>query len=405
MQEMAAVAVAFALIPVLGKKKIPIDISICIAGLVMALLGGLGLQRTVMTAVEKFTTFSVIQQLIVITEISTLGVLLKKYGIMDKMIDALNETVGNPKVIMMSIPALVGMLTVPGGAIISAPFVKDMGEQYDVDMPTCAAINLVFRHISMHIMPYATGFLLVASLIPELSIYRLSGFNAIFVVAYVAIAYFFFIRKIRGKPQSGRSVNLQSIGKLLLYTSPIYTAILLNVLFGIPFYIAMLANHLLAFLLGPRTNYFVDFAKSFNLKVLLSLTGVYYIQAVIAQFDSLTAFFSSIFGNPSTILAGIVLASFFFGFTTGFQPTAIGLVLPLLAAAGLTPGRLLMFTHMTFCWGFLGYFFSPLHLCQLFTCEFMGVKTSDLYRKYWRFFLALAAFLVAEYFVLNLLIV
>lgn len=401
MQEILAVAVAFIAIPVLSKKKVSIDISICIAGLLMALIGGFGPQRILMTAVEKFSDLNVLRQLIVIAEISTLGRLLKQYGIMEKMVDALTETIGNPKVIMMCVPALIGMLNVPGGAIISAPFIKDLGDRHNVDAPTCAAINLVFRHISMHIMPYATGILMVAYAVP---VYNLIGYNFLFVAAYVTTAYFLYIRKIDRGQDTKRNFNLQSFLRLLMYTSPIYCAILLNLIFGIPFYIAMLANLLMAFLLGPRTNFFVDFAKAFNFKVLLSLIGVYYIQAVINQFSTLTDFFTVIFGNPSTILLGIILASFLFGFSTGLQPAAIGLVLPLLVAANLSPGKLLLFTHQMFCWGFLGYFFSPLHLCQLFTCEFMGVKTKALYGKYWRLFVILCAFMLAEFFILNLLV-
>ncbi|MDD3439260.1 MAG: DUF401 family protein, partial [Clostridiaceae bacterium] len=63
---------------------------------------------------------------------------------------------------------------------------------------------------------------------------------------------------------------------------------------------------------------------------------------------------------------------------------------------------LLMYCHFTFCWAFVGYFFSPMHLCQIFTCEYLKVSIGDLYKDYWKFFVSLATVLVLNYFVMGL---
>ena len=161
MREFVAVIISFLIIPILSKKRVPIGIAICICALLMALLSGLGLSGLFAVVLDTFGNFTKIQQLIVIMEIGVLGRLLKQYKIIDKVIESLSGLVRSKRVTLMFIPALVGFLSVPGGAIISAPFVDRLGAEADLTKTNRAIINLVYRHIAMHIMPYSTGFLLV----------------------------------------------------------------------------------------------------------------------------------------------------------------------------------------------------------------------------------------------------
>lgn len=159
---------------------------------------------------------------------------------------------------------------------------------------------------------------------------------------------------------------------------------------------------MVVFLLHPARTFFTDMIHGFNYKILFALIGVYLIQGVIGKMESLTGFLTLIFSNPDTIILGIIATSFFFGMTTGFQPTALGVLLPILTALSLSDNQLLFYCHFTFAWSFVGYFFSPLHLCQLFTCEYLKVSLSSLYKEYWKFFLCLAAVLIMNYFLMGI---
>jgi len=403
MQEFIAVIISFMSIPVLYKRKIPIALAICICAILMAFIGGLGLPASLEVLIDTFSNIRKVQQYIIIIEVSILGVLLRKYKIIDQVISYLTEIVASRRITLMSIPTLVGLLSVPGGAIISAPFIDRLGEESNLSGTHKAIINLVYRHIVMHIMPYTTGFLLVASLAPQISIYKLAGLNSIFVILYCIIGYFLYVRQVQNdkdKTASKRPV-LSNLLNLLKYTSPVYLAVILNLLFKVPFYYGILANLLIVFLLRPTKTFLIDVVHAFNFRILFALIGVYLIQGVIGKMDSLTTFFTLIFSNPDTILFGIIITSFFFGMMTGFQPTALGVIIPVLTMLPLSDNQLLFYCHFTFVWGFVGYFFSPLHLCQLFTCEYLKVSTFELYKEYWKFFLCLVAVLMINYFVIG----
>lgn len=402
MREFAAVVIAFLIIPILSKKKTPIGIAICISAIFMALLGGLGISGLLNVIIDTFVNFNKLQQFIVIIEIGVLGALLRRYKIIDKVIEYLTKLVRSNRVTLMFIPALVGFLSVPGGAIISAPFVDRLGEEADLSKSYRAIINLIYRHIAMHIMPYTTGFLLVASIAPQISVYKLIGLNCIFVVFYILSGYFLYVRQVKNEEGPPLTDVLPNLLNLLKYTAPVYVSVLLNLIFGIPFYIGMLANLLIVYLLNPEKNFISDAVHAVNINVLYSLMGVYLIQGIVGQMESLTSFFTFIFSNPKTILLGIIGSSFFLGLTTGFQATSLGVVLPILISLPISENRLLLYSHMTFAWGFVGYFFSPLHLCQLFTCEYLKVSIQDLYKDYYKFFLCLIVILVANYFVLGI---
>jgi hypothetical protein len=93
MRELAAVIVSFLIIPILSKKKIPIGIAICISAFLMAFLGGLGVGELWDVIVDTFVNFNKLQQFIIIIEISVLGVLLRRYEIINKIIDYLTKLV------------------------------------------------------------------------------------------------------------------------------------------------------------------------------------------------------------------------------------------------------------------------------------------------------------------------
>ncbi len=402
MREFLAVIISFLSIPFLNKKKVPIGLAICICAVLMATLGGLGLLDFKEVFIATFFDIAKIQRYIVVIEIGILGVLLRKYKIIDDVIKYLLEVVKSRRVVLMFIPALVGLLSVPGGAIISVPFIDKLGDESNLSSNQKAIINLIYRHIAMHILPYTTGFLVVTSLAPQISIYKLIGLNSIFVILYLVIGYFLYLRKVQNDRTASAGPILPSILKLLIYTSPVYLAVLLNIFFQIPFYIGMIANLLVIYLLQPTKGFLMDIVRAFNIRILLAFIGVYLIQGVIGKMESITTLLTLIFNNSQAIMFGIIVTSFFFGMTTGFQPTALGVVLPILITLPISESRLLFYCHFTFVWSFMGYFFSPLHLCQLFTCEYLKISTIDLYKDYWKFFLCLVAVLIINYFVLGL---
>ncbi len=401
MKQTLAVIVGFSFIPILTKKKVPIAYSILISALVMMLIPGLGLD--VIGQIFKSTMLEPkkIGQYLIVLEIGILGALLKKYGFIEIIIDKLNKVVANKKLQLMFLPALIGLLMVPGGAIISAPFIDKIGDELDVEKPRRAVINMIFRHISMHFMPYSSSFLLIALLLPQVSVYKVIGLNIIYVIIYATLGYFTYIRDIKDeKPQSREDSVIKNFLQLALYTLPIYFAVILNVAFKTPFYIGILANFLILYLLKPEKTFIKDVIKGININVFLTIFGVYLIQATISSFPEFNRMLESFLSNPGALIPAMIGISAFFALATGFQPAAMGVILPVIGGISLSVGRMTALAHIAFTWSFVGYFFSPIHLCQLFTAEYMRVDNASLYKEYSRFIVILIIATIAESFII-----
>ncbi|MDR7871553.1 MAG: DUF401 family protein [Tissierellaceae bacterium] len=404
MREFIAVIISFSSIPLLTKKKLPIGAAIWVCAFILSIISGLGIITFFDVIIQTLTDINRIKQYIIIVQIGILGVLLKKYNFIDEIVESLTKVVKNVRIILMFIPALIGLLVVPGGAIISAPFIDQIGEDNKISKTERGVINLIFRHISMHVMPYSNGLLITALLVPQISIYSVIGFNLIFVTIYCILAYFLYIRKIEKIKVESKDPVLPNLIKLLKYTSPIYIAVILNLFFDIPFYIGLIANFAAVYILKPSKEFFKDVVSAINPKVLLAIIGVYLIQNIMSRMDYLNSFLLQIFSNKDTIMFGIIVSSLFFGITTGLSYSSLGIVLPILTQLALSHDQLILFTHFAFVWGFVGYYFSPLHLCQLFTCEYLGIKTSELYKEYKKFIILIIITLILMYYMYSIFI-
>lgn len=401
MRQILAVIIAFAFIPILTKKKVPISYSIITSAFIMIIVSGLGLHTILEIFRETILDPRKIAQYLTVVEIGVLGVLLKKYGFIEIIIDKLNRVVSNKKLQLMFVPALIGLLTVPGGAIISAPFIDRIGEDLKIKSSKRAVINLIYRHISMHIVPYSNGLLLMALLLPQVNVYNIIGYNLIFVAMYVTIGYFLYIKDIeylKVQKQSGN--RFKNIIQLLIYTSPIYFAVILNIIFKIPFFIGVLVNIFLMYLLKPKRTIIKDFINAINLNVFLTILGVYLIQATISNFPEFSRILESLLSNPNTLIISIIGISAIFGLSTGFQPAALGVIIPVIGSMAFSIETMTVLAHITFSWSFVGYFFSPLHLCQLFTVEYMKIKNSEVYKTYLKFIVVLIIALLIENIIL-----
>ena len=401
MRQIFAAIIGFAFIPIFTKRKLPIAYSIIGSAFIMILVSGLGLNSILEIFSSTLLDPNKIAQYLTVVEIGALGVLLKKYGFIELIIDKLNKVVSNKKLQLMFVPALIGLLTVPGGAIISAPFIDRIGEDLNVEKSKRAVINLVYRHISMHIMPYANGLLLVALLLPQVNVYNVIGLNFIFVFLYVTIGYFTYIKDIKyEKTEIVKGNKGDNILQLAIYTSPIYFAVILNIVFKVPFFIGVLGNILLVYLLRPIKSIIKDFIKGINLNVFLTIMGVYLIQGTIGNFPEFNKMLESLLSNPNTLIASMIGISAIFGLATGFQPAALGVIIPVIGSMAISLSRMTVLAHIAFVWSFVGYFFSPLHLCQLFTVEYMKVKNFQVYKTYLRFIVILVIALLIENLVL-----
>jgi hypothetical protein len=316
----------------------------------------------------------------------------------------MQKVVGSKKNIIMLIPSLIGMLIIPGGALLSAPFVNRIGEEINMPSPRRAAINLVFRHLTMLLLPFSTSILIISAVLPDISIPFVISLNFIFVICMIILGYVLFLRDVGTYQEVVKERTFSNIKKLVIYTSPIFSCVIITAITGIPFYISMFASLFIVYLIGNKKDFFPVAIKAIDFKVVLTVVSILIMQSIIMEMKDMLGLFNTFFNQSNNIFAiGVVIlvASTFFGYITGYSVASLAITLPLIAQLNVTNEMLHVYTYLAAWCAFIGYFFSPLHLCQAFTTQLMGVSTGELYKEYRIFAPALLSILIVTVIIFN----
>ncbi|MFW6005915.1 MAG: DUF401 family protein, partial [Candidatus Bipolaricaulota bacterium] len=176
-----------------------------------------------------FSDPSVVSLAVLVGIIAMVGGVLEEGGEMENLVR--NMRIGKRPFLGAS-PALLGMLPMPGGALLSAPMVESSGGE--LAGSTKAVINVWFRHILFMIYPLAPA-LIASAKIANLNVYDTIPYLAPFFLVSVLIGYFFMLRETRTEMQYSEKFSLRGLlvplGVILL--APVFD-IVLKSLFNIP---------------------------------------------------------------------------------------------------------------------------------------------------------------------------
>lgn len=294
MRQFIAIFAAFLLmpllikgIPLLTKKKPGFGPVLLITGVCLALIAGLPVATAAESFASIFTTMKTVQIIVAIILVGVLGNLLKQYGFLDRIVAALETLIPSKKAILMVLPAVMGILTVPGGAYLSAPFVDKIGDDLELSAPRKVVVNLSFRHVALFIMPFTTNMLFIPTVVPEINIYHLITLNVGFILCMHTAAYFIYLHRAKSvRVQTGGSKK-KAVLDLLLYLSPIYLVVFFNGLFHLPMYlsVALCILWMLFLCWKEKKTFFRNLWKGISFSTLFMLIGVYFIQNLIQNLD------------------------------------------------------------------------------------------------------------------------
>ena len=128
MYELFVVIISFSIIPILIKKKIKLSFTLLITAGILGILSNLGLKNIGSSILDVFLNSTSRTTVLTVLMVSILGGLISQYNILEEIVNTLEKLIRNKKNILIIIPGLIGFLTVPGGALLSAPFINKLGK-------------------------------------------------------------------------------------------------------------------------------------------------------------------------------------------------------------------------------------------------------------------------------------
>lgn len=369
-----------------------------------ALAIGIGHSPEALLKIFSKCTFSLntLFLFIVFFEIECLSIQMSESGTMKSMVAVVKAHLNRRKA-MAVLPAIIGFLPMPGGALFSAPLVDDCDENREFDPILKAKINYWFRHIWEYWWPMFPGVLLAIEL-SRLEAWQFMLLQLPMSIFAVAIGYFFLLRRISGdRGDENVRFDLATFFSVLKLASPVITAMLVYGLirFFIPSisslnkYLPMCIGIFLAILLlqflhpiDQKKWRRILCHKPIYIMILLVYAVLLYGALIEGNLPDGTPLVEKIgveivsFGIPKTAL--LVLIPFICGVSTGIAIGFVGASFPIvMGLIGENPSfaTLLSTTFLAFGSGYVGMIVSPVHVCLIVTNEHFKTELMDSIKK------------------------
>ncbi len=301
---------------------------------------------------------------------------------------------------LVLIPAAIGLVPMPGGALFSAPLVGKTAENSLNSEEWKAAVNYWFRHILEYWWP------LYPVVIVTLSIFTLQTWKFMlvqvpFTFVSLGAGYFFLLRshKFSLKADIPDEENPPSIVRVMLPISIIVlAALMLPGIFHKLFpglnpaswkLLAMLTGLIisLGIIWHDRENLsrkmFSDFGSKKTINVFITLAGVMIFESLLGS-SGLIPLAGNELSRGSVPMALIIaflpfLAGLVTGIAIGFAGTAFPIVVGFISAGEVSMQPMAALV-LAFSMGYAGMMLSPVHLCFLLTVDYFNASFIKVYR-------------------------
>ncbi len=154
MYELIAMALALTLLVILLRLKVRLGRSMVLAAIGLAALLRVTPTEFWQALVEEWnnkplsqtTGYLFVTLAALIMMVNVLATAMKETGVSQQLVSALHGLFRSRRLALAAIPMMMGMLPTPGGIMLSAPMVRDLGDHVGVGRSRLAAINFFFRH-------------------------------------------------------------------------------------------------------------------------------------------------------------------------------------------------------------------------------------------------------------------
>lgn len=327
--------------------------------------------------------------LLVIFQVIWLSLQMQAGGVMGELVARVRARLSR-RSSMAVLPALIGLLPMPGGALFSAPMVDDCDDEQSTRALLKAKINFWFRHIWEYWWPLYPGVLLAVH-ITGLPLWQFILIQLPFTFFSLLAGCIFLLRQVpdQGRPTDSEPGDLKPILPLLL---PILTVVVVYVLVRLllpgslqlsrylPMVLGLLAAQILLQIERPlsaaRWRPILFSGKALKMAAVVALIRVYgaFIESRLSDgsllMEQVRAELAAL-SVPVVLIA--MLVPFVSALTTGIAIGFVGASFPIvvqLLGANPAPGELLAYTVLAYGAGYAGMMLSPVHICLVVSNEY-----------------------------------
>ncbi len=319
--------------------------------------------------------------------INILEKIISETGMQTRLVTSIRNFTGDPRAAMVILPGLIGLLPSPGGAVFSAPMVKEASRELHISPERSAAINFYFRHIWEFFLPLYPANLIAAQIIGvPLNQFIIMMFPFMPATVLMGLILFHHVHVSKeDEDQNIKADKAESATQSWLHLCegllPIVAILLMVIIFKLNILLALTITISVMFLY-----YRIPFKKA-GLMVKKSLApGLFYmtfaslyLSDVLQQSGSIEQILSSLLQGGLNPLVITLIFPFFIGLLTGITLPGITIAIPIiLTLAG--PNQALTLSCLAFMSTFIGVMLSPTHLCLILSVEYFAANFAKTFR-------------------------
>ena len=308
---------------------------------------------------------------------------------------------------LMTLPAVIGLVPMPAGALFSAPLVEQASGEVGGDEAWRSAVNYWFRHVWEYWWPLYPG-VIIAMAVFEMDAWRFMAVQFPFTLMAIGSGFLFLIKPhvktFSALPATNTGSNKRAmflfmplliVVVAILLLPQVYVHVLPDTSVLMRKLLALLTGLLIAMIpvfiderrrhkKGDKRGHgmFSTLLKPKSVYVFITLMGVLVFKFLLTESGLLLQAGNEIIASgisPAIAVAALpFMAGLVTGIALGFTGVAFPLVVGLMAAegSGLTPLSTLV---LAYGFGYMGMMLSPVHLCLLVTRDYFGSSLKGIY--------------------------
>ena len=398
------VLLIFALILLLGKLKWPMGPILLLASLLLGLWFQMGIQQTFLSMLHSAIASRTLFLCFIIFFILILSRAMKEGGQLQRIVSSFSSVAGKGNLALGFLPAIIGLLPMPGGAIFSAPMVEAASQERTITPQVKAAANYWFRHVWEYWWPLYPGVVMVISL-TNIQLMELILKQIPLTIFAIALGFFFILRDKKEKDK----IRVFHSKKFVREIFPILLVIALILILRGGFKINQNLSFLISLLISITWVCFMNrisfnkianivFDKA-NLSMFILGIGIMAFRGILDDSQALAGIKEDLYsyGIPSIFMIMFLpfLAGLVTGITVGFVGASFPLVISILPG---DPQACIQYVILAFGCGYLGVLASPVHICLILSRDYFEVSLVKIYQELLLPFILFFAGLVILFF-------
>jgi integral membrane protein (TIGR00529 family) len=374
------------LIVFLIRKKWNLGYIMIFASLLLGILFRLRVKDIILNVVLAIIDSMTLKLFGIIVLVFLLSGVLRKIESLRDIVDSLQKLVKDHRLILAFIPAFLGLIPMPAGAMFSAPMVNEVASRMNLQAEEKTFINYWFRHIWELIWPLYPSIILFSALL-EVEIREIVKVQFPLTIALFIIGLVWEQRNIKRNiiENTNRKDVFFNMKKLFLGTWPILL-IAVFVLFVKLDFLISLSIVILSLILLNRYKIKVkdikDIIKSdLDLNILFLIAGIMIFKRMLEATGIIIIipeFFTGL-GIPRLVVLFII--PFLVGILTGISSATVGICFPVLLPFMVVQNEVnLNYAMFAYVGAYIGMMISPVHLCLVVTKDYFKADLAKIYK-------------------------